>query len=180
MEVMHLSWQGFKKVIMPPTATVRMRRAGVSRGIALFTANVQIPTLLPVYWSVVRFVVNDGHTHVEVRSGVMVGGPAKRTALNTLTVPKAHAFCAERHPMPYLSYAIYLHGYYVGLASWNDGPPRGIILDRPRHVPSTIQRDPTYAHGVFAGGFGIRGGWGTTSGFLTCATGKSVGFVANP
>jgi hypothetical protein len=181
MEAMHLSWQSVKKVIMPPTVAVRMRRAGVSSDVAVFTADVQIPTPLPVFWSVVRCAVSDGRMHAEVRSGVMVVGPARQTAFNTLTVPQAYAFCAARPRPPYLRYAVYLHGYLVGLYSRNDGGGTGIILDRPRHVTFAILRDLTRAHGVLTGSPGMpRGGWGTTPGFLACANGKPVGFEANP
>jgi hypothetical protein len=180
MQVMHLSWEGFKKVVLPPTVSMRMQRSQVSRGTAVFTVDVQMPTLLPVYWSIVRFTVSDGHSRVEVRSGVMVGGPARRASFNTLSVPQAHAFCAARPPLRSLPYAVYLHGYFVPIITMGDGPSGGIVLDRPRHVSASILRDRSYAHGVFVRGLGLpREGWHTAPGFLDCGNGKPLGFGAS-
>jgi hypothetical protein len=182
MQMMHLSWQGFTKVILPPTVSVKMRRTSASAGTAVFTVDVQVPTLLPVYWSVVRFTVSDGHRRAEVKTGITVGGPARRTHFNTLTVPQAQQFCTAHSPLRYLSYAVYLHGYFAPVdTGGSDGPPVGIVFDRPRRVPAGGVPYRSYADSIFTGGFGLpRTGWRTVPGLLQCGDRKRVGFSASP
>jgi hypothetical protein len=184
MALRHRSWRGHMKVIMAPTVVVRMTRIAVSNQTATFTVDVQVPTLLPVYWSLVTFQVSNGHTRAVARSGIMVGRPAKQTSFNTLTISRANAFCDNRPRLPYLVYAVYLHAYFVGLYKGGDGPPPGIMLDRPRHVTPTILRDRrkrAYPYGIFTGSmrdFGIpRNGWVTLPGLLSCARGKPAEFA---
>jgi len=180
MALMHLSWQGFRKVIMPPTVIVAMRRISASKRTATFAADVRIPTTLPVYWTVVQFVATDGHSRLQVRSGVMIGVPAERTASNTLTVAQAHVFCFARPRLSYLRYAVYLHGYFIGLFSAGDGPGAGIVLDRPRHLTSAVLHTGDDPHGILMGGVNMpKHGWSTTPGFLECTNGKPTGFSAN-
>ncbi len=180
MALMHLTYQQFTKVIMLPTVIETMKHISASKSAVTFAAKVRIPTELPVFWSVVQFTATDGHSRVQVRSGVMVGMPADRTASNTLTVAQAHPFCAARPRLRYLRYAVYLHGYFVGLFTGGDGPGAGIVLDRPRHVASGVLRTRDYAHGILTGGFDMpKGGWGTTAGFLECTNGKPTYFSSN-
>jgi len=180
MTLMHLSWQRFTKVIMAPAVIVTMRRISTSKSAATFAADMRIPTTLPVYWTVVQFVATDGHSRVQVRSGVMIGAATERTASNTLTVAQAHVFCFARPRLSYLRYAVYLHGYFIGLFTGGDGPPAGIVLDRPHHVTSAVRRTRDYPHGIPTGGFNLpKHGWGTTPGFLECTNGKPTGFSAN-
>ena len=180
MTLMHLSWQRFTKVIMPPAVIVTMRRIRTSKRAVTFAADVRIPTTLPVYWSVVQLVATDGHSRVQVRSGVVIGAATKRTASNTLTVAQAHVFCFARPRLRYLRYAVYLHGYFIGLSTGGDGPPAGIVLDRSRYVTSAVLRTRDDPHGIPTGGFNLpKHGWGTTPGFLECTNGKPIGFSAN-
>jgi hypothetical protein len=178
MQMMHLSWQGYTKVILPPAVSARMRRTSVSPGTAVYTVEVQVPALLPTEWSLVRFTVSDGRRRAQVSTGLMVGWPARQTHFNTLTVPKAFAFCAAHSPVPYLSYAVYLHGYFEPIdTGGGSGPPLGIALDRPRPVPADILRAHAYSHGVFVSFFNPRHtGWHTAPGGLECADGKLLGF----
>lgn len=182
MQMMHLSWQGYKKVILPPAVSVRMGRTSVSPGTAVFSVDVQVPLLLPDLWSVVRFTVSAGHRRAIVSTGVMVGGPARQTRFNTFTVPQAHAFCAAHSPVPNLSYAVYLHGYFAPIdTGGSDGPPVGIVLDRARPVPAGGLPSRSYAHSIFTGGFGLpRTGWHTVPGGLQCGDGKRLGFATGP
>jgi hypothetical protein len=179
MALMHLSWQGRKSVIMSPTVVVSMNRQMASSSAATFAATVRVPTPLPVYWSVVKFVATNGHARVEVRSGVMVGMPARRTEANTMSVQQTHVFCAARPRLPYLRYAVYLHGYFMGLPTGDDGPGAGIILDRPRHVTAMVLRVRTNPYGVTTFGFNLPrdSGWITRPGFLGCTNGKPDGFA---
>jgi len=178
MQMLHLSWQGSKKMILPPTVSVRMRRTSVSPGAAVFSVDVQVPTLLPDLWSVVRFAVSDGHRRAMASTGVMVGGPARQTRFNTLTEPQARAFCAAHSPVPYLSYAVYIHGYFAPInTGGSDGPPVGIVLERARPVPAGGLPSRSYANGIFTGGFGLpRTGWHSAPGELGCGDGKRLGF----
>jgi hypothetical protein len=169
-------------VLVPPAVRVTLRRTASSAGWATFIGQVRIPTLLPAEWSVVRFDLTDGQRRIELRSGINVAGVARRTAFNTLTVPKAKVFCAARPHFRSIPYLVYLHGYFEGLASVTDGPPEGIFLDRPRHVPSKLPRNGSYAHGIVAGGFGLpkSGTWATVPGSLGCTDGKASGFGVQP
>jgi hypothetical protein len=178
MALMHLSWQSWKKVIMPPTLVVTMRRQMASNNLAIFEATVRVPTTLPVYWSVVRFVATDGHSRIEDRSGVMVGPPAWRTMTNTLTVGQAGMFCDAQPRLPYLRYAVYLHGYFKSLPTRGDGPAGGIVLDRPRRVTLGVLRVHDYPHGITTFGFNLPKSdtWVTKPGFLLCTNGKPDGF----
>jgi hypothetical protein len=177
MTLTHLSWQGFNKVFTPPTITATMKRVSASGATITFVADLRIPTTLPVYWSVVHFVATDGSSRVQVRSGVMVGPPSRRTTSNTLTVAKAHDFCSARPRLTNLRYAVYLSGYFAGIQSLGDGPPHGIVLDTPRHVtPADARSLVAHGHGILWGGFPTAFGWATMPGFLDCSAGKPSGF----
>lgn len=180
LTLQHLSWQRSTKVLTPPVVMVALHRVGGDepRNTAIFAATLRVPAALPVYWSVARFVATGRRSRVDVRSGIMIGPPANRTRGNTLTVSQAPAFCAAKPKLRWLRYAVYLHGYFVGLPSGGDGPPIGIILDRPRHVPPGILRDHNYPYGIVTGGFTLphSDAWVTRRGFLSCTDGKPDGF----
>jgi hypothetical protein len=178
MTLTHLSWQGFTKVLTPPTITATMKRVSGSGASTTFVADLRIPTTLPVYWSVVEFVATDGSSRAQAGSGVMVGPPSQRTASNTLTVAKAHDFCSARPRLTDLRYAVYLSGYFAAIQYLDDGPLRGIVLDAARHVtPADVRSLVAHGHGIPWGGFPApKSGWGTTPGFLDCSAGKPTGF----
>lgn len=178
MALMHLSWQGSGKLIMLPTDVVRMRPEMISNNGEVFGVTVTIPTILPVFWSVVRFVATDGQSRIEASSGVMVGAPAKRTRNNTFTVPEANKFCAARSRLPFLRYAIYLHGYFKSLITRGDGPAGGVVLDRPRHINPVMSPGLFYPNGIITSGFNLPRGntWMTRAGFLDCSRGGADTF----
>jgi hypothetical protein len=184
MSLVHLSWQetkrGLQALLVPPRIVATMRHTGTSQAGAVFTVDVRIPTLLPVYWSVIRFRVTAGLPTTGVSTGIMVGLPAQQTTANTLTVAGAHQFCSARPKLPYLRYAVYLHGYYVPVVNGGDGPPGGIVFDRPYRAAAPLSSTRAYADSIRAGGFvtSRRTGWGTSPGFLACGNGRAIGFGA--
>lgn len=181
MELRHLSWQGSRKIIMPPTVTMTMKRISTAGEEATFAATVRIPTLLPVYWALVQFEAVAGHTRAQATTGVMIGARGPRTSANTLTVAQAAHFCSTRPRLSNLKYAVYLRGYFVGLATRGDGPGAGIILDRPRHVTSQILLQRTYPHGIKTGGMSLPKNktWVTQLGALDCSNGVADWFAVD-
>jgi hypothetical protein len=181
MELRHLSWQGSRKVIMPPTVSVTMKRISTAGRAATFAATVRIPTLLPVYWAVVQFEAVAWHARAQAGAGVMIGARALRTSANTLTVAQAQHFCSARPRLSNLRYAVYLRGYFVGLPTRGDGPGSGIILDRPRHVTSQVLLKRTYPHGIKTGGISLPKSktWVTQPGALDCSNGVADWFAVD-
>jgi hypothetical protein len=173
--IMHLSWQGSRKVIMPPTVVVRLRTEMISKHTEVFEGTATVPTILPVFWSVIRFVASDGQSRVEASSGVMVGAPAKRTPNNTFTVPEANKFCVARSRLQFLRYAIFLRGYFKTLITRGDGPGAGVILDRPRRINPAFSPGVSYPNGIITSGFSFPRGntWITRAGFLDRSSGRA-------
>lgn len=82
---------------------------------AAFTADVMVPTVVSLEWSLLRFIVRGGQRRIEVRTGITIRGIAQQTPSNTLTVPQAQRFCATRPRLATLLYAVYFHGYFEGI-----------------------------------------------------------------
>ncbi|HLJ67533.1 MAG TPA: hypothetical protein VKX16_09250 [Chloroflexota bacterium] len=183
----HLSWQGSRKVIMPPNLVATMKRTSASGSTATFETVVRIPTMLPGGWGVVDVTVIYGHNPAHVRTRVFIDLPAIRTDGNSVTIPTAARFCAKAPRLHHIPYAVFMHGYYVTLDN-ADGPPTGITLDRPRRLPANILAVVgSYPHGLLTGGgppagveasLGPKGsGWYTSAGELDCDMGRPSAIV---